>query len=313
MSTVRLEPMTTADFDTWSQHSVEGFAAQQVAAGLAAPAEAGAYAAHVFAETLPQRLTTPAHRFWNVLARDGRTVGHLWLRLRPGPDEVEAYVFDVEIVPAARGRGLGRATMLVAEAEARRLGATVARLNVFGYNTAALALYDRLGYTVACATLTGHLTKNQTTLLAGQPTPLLAGHQSGPGVGLRDLTREEYAEARPALDAVAAGELDRLLPHGPATTGERLWAAEVDGSAVGRVWLSLQHRPDGVHGLVRDLEVRPGLRRRGHGRSTVLAVARAAQHLRVVTLTVKATTDATRRLFSTSGFELTARTMTKDL
>jgi ribosomal protein S18 acetylase RimI-like enzyme len=304
MSAVRLEPMTPADFETWSQHSIDGFAAHQVAAGVATGADALSYAAQVFAQTLPQGLSTPSHRIWTARARNGSTVGQLWLRIQELPEEVEAYVFDIEIVPEARGTGLGRAAMLAAEAEAHRLGATVARLNVFGHNTAALALYDGLGYTVASATLTRRLTG-----------PLADASEPGSGgrVTLRDLSPEEYDEARPALDAVAAGELDRLLPYGPATAAERLWAADADEAAVGRVWMSLQHRRDGVHGLVRDLEVQPELRRRGWGRSTLLAVGRAAQRLGVVTLTVSATSDAARRLFTGSGFELIAQTMSKDL
>jgi ribosomal protein S18 acetylase RimI-like enzyme len=313
VSAVRLQPMTPADFHTWSRHSIEGFAAQQVAAGLATETEASSYAAHVFAETLPEGLDTPSHRFWTVRAGDDSLVGHLWLRIQERPDEVEAYVFDVEIVPRSRGTGRGRATMLAAEAEARRLGATVVRLNVFGHNTAALALYDGLGYTVTSATLTRRLVPHPTGQPGGHPLRAVGPPASRPRVSLRDLSPAEYDDARPALDAVAAGELDRLLPHGPATTGERLWTAEVDGSAVARVWVSLQHRPDGVHGLVRHLEVRPGLRRRGWGRCTLVAVGRAAQDLGVLTLTVSATSAATRRLFTVSGFELTAQTMRKAL
>lgn len=306
---VRLEPMTSAEFDSWSPHSVQGFAAQLVTAGLTSSSEASTYAASLVAETLPQGLLTPAHRFWTVRVDGGPPVGHLWLRVRSMPDEIEAYVFDIEIVPEARGHGLGRAAMLAVEAEARALGATVVRLNVFGHNTPARALYDGLGYTVASATLAIRLGKRPAERLAERP----AEQSAGPGVGLREMTRAEYAETRPALDAAASGELHRLLPDGPATGGQRLWVAEHGGSVVGHVWLSLQHRSDGLHGLVRDLEVRPDLRRRGYGRSTVLAVEGAAQGLGVVTLTVSVTDPGAHRLFVGAGFELTAQTMTKAL
>lgn len=306
---VRLEPMTAAEFDSWSPHSIQGFAAQLIAAGLTSSSEASAYAASLVAEALPEGLRTPTHRFWTVRVDGGPSVGQLWLRVRSMPDHVEAYVFDIEIVPEARGQGLGRAAMLAVEAEARALGATVARLNVFGHNTPARALYDGLGYTVASATLTARLAGRP----AERPAERLAEHSAEPGVGLREMTRAEYAEISPALDAAASGQLRGLLPDGPATGGQRLWVAEHGGSVVGHVWLSLQHRSDGLHGLVRDLEVRPDVRRRGYGRWTVLAVEGAAQGLGVITLTVTVTDPGARRLFGGEGFELTAQTMTKAL
>jgi ribosomal protein S18 acetylase RimI-like enzyme len=315
--TVRLEPMTPADFVPWSRHSVRGFAAQQVAAGLAAEREASAFAAEVFAATLPDGLATPSHRLWTVHADGDLPVGSLWLQARPGPDGVVAYLFEVEIVPEARGRGLGRAAMLAVEAEARALGATALRLNVFGHNTPAMALYDALGYAVERATFVKRLPRRR-------PGGPLQGSGSRPapgaerGVELREMSREEYAEARPALGAAVTDGPDRLLPHGPATGGQRLWVAEAGGSVVGRAWMSLQHRPGGsldpgVHGLLRDLEVSPDLRGQGYGRSTLRAVERAAQDLGAVTLTVEVTDAAARGLLTGGGFVLTAQTMTKAL
>ena len=143
--------MTWDDFDTWSGRSRQGFAAQLVASGLLPVPEAEAYAARQFADLLPAGLVTPLHLFWTVRGPGRELLGHLWMRVRPLADEVEAYVFDVEVLPDARGRGLGRATMLAAEAEARARGATVMRLNVFGHNTVAMALYDSLGYVVSDA------------------------------------------------------------------------------------------------------------------------------------------------------------------
>ena len=155
---VRLEPMTWDDFDPWSERSVRGFAAQQVASGRVPAAEAEAYAAEQFAELLPAGLATPLHLFWTVRGAgpDAPLVGHLWLRVRPLAAEVEAYVFDVEVLPEARGRGLGRATMLAAEDEARARGATVMRLNVFGHNAAAIGLYESLGFAVTSTAPSEH-------------------------------------------------------------------------------------------------------------------------------------------------------------
>jgi GNAT superfamily N-acetyltransferase len=294
--------MTWADFDPWSRHSVRGFAAQQVAAGLGSEQEATAYATDFFDTVLPEGLATPTHAFWTVHVDGGPTVGHLWLRVRPTQREVEAFVFDVEIAAHARGRGLGRATMLAGELEARDLGATVMRLNVFGHNSPALGLYASLGYTVEAATVSRRL--------GVTPAPPVAGR-----VVLRDMTEPEYDAARPVLERAAEGRLEHRLPQGPATSGHRLWTAREDATAVAQVWLQLLPRSDGVHARIRVLEVFPGLRGRGYGRVTATAVERACRELGVLSLSATMAGPAVpaRRLADGSGFALTAQTMQKPL
>ena len=59
-----------------------------------------------------------------------------------------AWVNDIEVDEACRGRGYGRQAMLLAEQAARNRGMTSIGLNVHGRNTIARALYDSLGYEV---------------------------------------------------------------------------------------------------------------------------------------------------------------------
>lgn len=76
----------------------------------------------------------------------GVAVGSLWVGPYPD-DRVDAmWVWSVALDEEHRGRGLGRAAMLLAEDEARRRGATEIGLNVFGFNDVALGLYRSLGY-----------------------------------------------------------------------------------------------------------------------------------------------------------------------
>lgn len=319
---VRLEPMTWDDFDAWSERSVRGFAAQQTAAGLHTIPEATAYAEKAFADLLPAGLATPTHLFWTVHVGDAPTVGYLWLRVCPcsrEPGECEAYVFDVEIVPEARGRGLGRATMLAAEDAARDLGATVMRLNVFGHNTVAIRLYEGLGYVVTISTLTKRL------------DPEYRPGDAGP-LRLRDMTPDEYAVfrtspevgyevrvARPgalsAAEAVrtATDDLDRLLPDGPATGGHRLWTALDGEDPVGRLWVHLQRRSDGLHASGYEFHVRED--RHGYERSIMRAAEHACRELGVVSvgLSVPGFDSGARALCEHHGFGLTAQTMAKSL
>jgi ribosomal-protein-alanine N-acetyltransferase len=59
-------------------------------------------------------------------------------------DEIQ--IHNIAIDASCRKRGYGRQLMLAAEAEGMRLGAFGAILDVRSTNTAALAMYGRLGY-----------------------------------------------------------------------------------------------------------------------------------------------------------------------
>ena len=56
------------------------------------------------------------------------------------------FIFDIHIDEAFRGRGFGRAAMLLAERESLARGIQRIELNVFGGNTVARGLYQSLGY-----------------------------------------------------------------------------------------------------------------------------------------------------------------------
>jgi ribosomal protein S18 acetylase RimI-like enzyme len=95
---------------------------------------------------LPDGLATPGHSMF-AIEDEGRFAGYLWLCDRDGELGHSLFVYAVEIDEEFRGRGLGRAAMVFAEAEARRLGIGKVALNVFGGNDVARRLYLDLGYT----------------------------------------------------------------------------------------------------------------------------------------------------------------------
>ena len=111
-------------------------------------AEAWAKATADTARSFPAGYATPGQLVFRLMAA-GQSVGWLWLAV-PGPerDRLMAWVYNIEVDPAFRGRGYGRAAMILAEGEARSRGMTSLGLNVHGQNTVARSLYDSLGYDV---------------------------------------------------------------------------------------------------------------------------------------------------------------------
>ena len=88
------------------------------------------YAAHV-----------RTHAAW-VLERDGAVVGVIVLL----PEDGHLLLDNVAVDPAYAGRGLGRALMDFAEAEARRRGYSELRLYTHQMMTENVAMYHHLGW-----------------------------------------------------------------------------------------------------------------------------------------------------------------------
>ncbi len=97
------------------------------------------------AAILPNGLDTPGHEIF-VVEADGERIGLLWLAERESGGRRVCWIYDVEIGEEHRGRGYGRAAMLLTEEAARRRGLNRIELNVFGGNTIARNLYRSLGY-----------------------------------------------------------------------------------------------------------------------------------------------------------------------
>jgi ribosomal protein S18 acetylase RimI-like enzyme len=144
---LRLRPATQDEFDDWVPRQEAGYAEQIIASGSMPPKEAREKARRDTQRAWSAGLATPGQLVFRVIAGD-TPVAWLWLGV-PGPDDpLMAWVYDVEVDEAYRGRGYGRQAMLLAEQEARARGMTSIGLNVHGKNTVALALYDSLGYEV---------------------------------------------------------------------------------------------------------------------------------------------------------------------
>ncbi|MET9437947.1 GNAT family N-acetyltransferase [Streptomyces sp. NPDC006551] len=142
---VEIRPMTEAEFVSWEAKAKEDFARSWIDRGVPEEqARAKAEASH--RENLPRGLASPGVAI-HVVTRDGQVVGQLWTGRRElSPGRNGAYVYDIEVAEAQRGRGVGRALMLLAERVALDAGESLLGLHVFTGNTPAIRLYESLGY-----------------------------------------------------------------------------------------------------------------------------------------------------------------------
>jgi len=196
---------------------------------------------------------------------------------------VEAYVLDIGVEPAVRGRGLGRATMLAAERAARDLDATVARLTVLAHNTRARRLYDSLDYSVAGVTATKRLAADGVVAATA---------------------------ACSRLRVTQVAEAGRSTPR-----GRHRWTAYDGDDPVGTFTVRVEHRSDGPHACVDGFEVREDLRGRGLGRALAVAAERELLTLgaRTVRLSVPGPDVAARSLCARRGLTVAALELEKSL
>jgi ribosomal protein S18 acetylase RimI-like enzyme len=108
------------------------------------PAEARSRGVNDTAKVREQGPGGPEHGIFVLNDEDGVAVGELWLGTQDA--WTSAWIYDIRIEPAHRGRGLGRAALTACELRARELGATSIGLHVFGDNEVARGLYRTSGY-----------------------------------------------------------------------------------------------------------------------------------------------------------------------
>jgi len=145
---VQLRRATAEEFGPWRERGEAEYAGHIGASGAMSGEAAARKARDDYARLLPGGLDSPGQLIYRVVD-DGQQVGWLWLAAAPpelGPSM--AWVYKVEVDDEFRGRGYGRAAMLLAEDAARAHGMQSLGLNVHGGNTVGRSLYDSMGYQV---------------------------------------------------------------------------------------------------------------------------------------------------------------------
>jgi GNAT superfamily N-acetyltransferase len=143
--TVTLRPMPEDRLDDWIAHSTATYLEERMESGESREV-AEARVAQSMRENFPNGRPLPSHRLFDVMKGED-PVGQLWI----GPQvdgSASWWVYDIEIFEPYRRRGFARAALELGHAEAKALGGTSIGLNVFGFNTGARELYEKLGYAV---------------------------------------------------------------------------------------------------------------------------------------------------------------------
>jgi ribosomal protein S18 acetylase RimI-like enzyme len=138
--------MADAEYEAWLAEAIPGYAADKVASGQWSQEEALDRSRRGYEELLPLGLKTPENFLYTITDDETSPVGVLWFAIKVRFSARIAYVFDIAISPTRQRQGHAYRAFQALEEEVRKLGLTGVALHVFGHNTAAQALYAKLGY-----------------------------------------------------------------------------------------------------------------------------------------------------------------------
>ncbi len=140
--------MTVQEFAEWREPHIVEYAAEMARNAGRTTDELMDRSEKEFYELLPQGADTPGHRI--LVADDvttGERIGWLWIAERDSDSGGKvAWIYDIVVDEALRGKGYGRALMAQAEIQAKEMGLGRIALNVFGDNSIARSLYETSGY-----------------------------------------------------------------------------------------------------------------------------------------------------------------------
>lgn len=144
-----LAPMRPEAFPSYLEAAIADYAEENVSAGRWPRDSALARSERAFADLLPQGLETPNSHTYEIFDREGgEVVGFIWVSIQERFGAREAFVYNVEVLPAFQRQGHATRALEALHDVVAGLGVTRIGLHVFGNNLGAQALYRKLGYAV---------------------------------------------------------------------------------------------------------------------------------------------------------------------
>jgi ribosomal protein S18 acetylase RimI-like enzyme len=151
---ITLVPMTEDEFQMYLEYSIQDYAQDRMKSGIWNEEVALGEAEQKYQQLLPQGLQTPQHYLFMVVdQQSAKKVGIIWFALHEQAPEHQARIYDGKVFEEFRRRGYATQVFQLLEVQAAELGATSVSLHVFGHNTAAREVYEKLGYVATDITM----------------------------------------------------------------------------------------------------------------------------------------------------------------
>ena len=151
---VKLIELSVMEYEVFRKNSILDYAADCVKAGRIEEKGAREWSENMHHTLLPNGIHTPDHYLFKIVdSVNNESVGNLWINTKLAPTK-SAFIYDIVIHPSYRGKRYGHSAMLELEKWVQKLGFDKISLNVFGWNEAAINLYNKTGYAVQSQIMT---------------------------------------------------------------------------------------------------------------------------------------------------------------
>ena len=146
---MRLDLMSEDDFRAYQENEIREYAEDKIRSGAWSQENAYELSVQTHRRLLPEGLATPGQYIFSIRDEDlGQNVGVIWFaRFEEGGKRL-AFIYDLIILEQFRRRGYGTQAMLALEEKVKEVGLDTIALHVFGFNQAALGLYEKVGYEI---------------------------------------------------------------------------------------------------------------------------------------------------------------------
>lgn len=146
---IKLIPISQPDFDSFLERDISTYAEQKVRSGNWQPEEALELSRKEHAQLLPEGRASKDQYLYTITEEGtGQKLGILWVNVKMEGSHKVAWIYDIEIDEAFRGKGYGKAALSALDELLTGMGVENVGLHVFGYNTTAFELYKKMGYEV---------------------------------------------------------------------------------------------------------------------------------------------------------------------
>ena len=89
-----------------------------------------------------------ANHYLFTINQDKKNIGSIWFAKLEKKQKYIAFIFYIGIDKILRGKGFGTTAMKIVETDIKKIGLNTIRLHVLKNNSAAIKMYNKLGYSI---------------------------------------------------------------------------------------------------------------------------------------------------------------------
>lgn len=128
-----LREMSSIEFENYIDNAIKSYAKEKIESGNWTEDD----------KLLPNGVNSNNNYLFSILNEIGKVIGMIWLNVN---ENNLGFIYDLNIYKEYQGKGYGLKAMEEIENIARSLELEKIELHVFGHNTKAINLYEKLNY-----------------------------------------------------------------------------------------------------------------------------------------------------------------------